>query len=104
MVKRLRVAVLEMVIGALHVEVHVPEAQSLKDRRSVLKSLKDQLRGRFNIAVSELDATEKWQRAAVGIAAVGDTRTSVEGVLRQVVEWLRAAPLVHLIRVEEAYF
>ena len=93
-----------MVIGALHVEVHVPEAQSLKDRRSALKSLKDQLRGRFNIAVAELDATEKWQRAAVGIAAVGDDRASVEGALKQVVEWLRMGRAVHLIRVEETYF
>ena len=93
-----------MVVGALHVEVHVPEAQSLKDRRSALKSLKDQLRGRFNIAVAELDATEKWQRAAVGIAAVGDDRAAVEGALKQVVEWLRMGRSVHLIRVEETYF
>lgn len=93
-----------MVIGALHIEVHVPQTQSLKDRRSVLKSLKDQLRGRFNIAVAELDADEKWQRAAVGIAAVGDTRASVEKALRQVTQWLRGMPAVHLIRIEEAYF
>ena len=93
-----------MVVGALHVEVHVPEAQSLKDRRSALKSLKDQLRGRFNIAVVELDPTEKWQRAAVGIAAVGDDRASVERALKQVVEWLRMGRSVNLIRVEETYF
>ena len=49
-----------MVVGILQVEVHVPRAQSLKDRRSVVKSLKDQLRGRFNISVAEVDLTEKW--------------------------------------------
>jgi len=93
-----------MVIGALHVDVHVPAAQSLKDRRAVLRSLKDQLRGRFNIAVAEIEAAEKWQRAAVGIAAVGDDRAAVEGALRQVADWVRASRLVDVICVEEAYF
>lgn len=88
----------------MHAEIHVPEAQSLKDRRSVVKSLKDQMRGRFNIAIVELEPEEKWQRAAIGIAAVGDSRAAVEGVLRDVADWLRATRLVHLIRVEEAYY
>ena len=93
-----------MIIGALHIEVHVPEAQSLKDRRSVIKSLKDQLRGRFNVAVAELEINDKWQRATVGIAAVGDSRGAVEAVLKQATEWLRMTGLVSLISIEEAYF
>ena len=52
-----------MVIGVLQVEMHLPNTHSLKDKRSVVKSLKDQLRGRFNVAVAELAADEKWQRA-----------------------------------------
>ncbi len=52
-----------MVVGVLQVDVHLPRAHSLKEKRSVLNSLKDQLRGRFNVAVAEVDATEKWQRA-----------------------------------------
>lgn len=93
-----------MIIGALHVEVHIPEAQSLKDRRSAINSLKDRLRGRFNIAVAELEISDKWQRATVGIAAVADTRAAVESVLRQVTEHLRMARFVELIRIEEAYY
>jgi hypothetical protein len=93
-----------MVVGVLEVELHVPEAQSLKDRRSVLKSLKDQLRGRFNVAVAEIDPGEKWQRATVGVSTLADDRAHVQGVLRQVTEWLRDTRLVNLIRVEEDYF
>jgi uncharacterized protein YlxP (DUF503 family) len=93
-----------MVVGLLQVEVHLPVARSLKDKRSVLKSLKDQLRGRFNVAVAELDASEKWQRARIGVASLGEERTSVEGVLRQVTAWLRETRLVELSRVEEEYF
>ena len=92
-----------MVVGLLQMEVHLPEAHSLKDKRSVVKSLKDQLRGRFNIAVAEVEANEKWQRATVGIAAVGGDRPSVERLLRNVTAWVRLTRLVELIRVEEEY-
>ncbi len=92
-----------MVVGVLRIELHVPNAQSLKDKRSVIKSLKDQLRGRFNVAVAELDANEKWQRATVGISTVGEERGYVEGLVRQVTEWVRETRLVELIRVEEEY-
>lgn len=93
-----------MIIGTLQVDVHVPQAQSLKDKRSVIKSLKDQLRNRFNIAVAELEPNEKWQRALLGIAAVGEERAHVEGALRQVIAALRANPLIALIRIEEEYW
>jgi hypothetical protein len=93
-----------MVIGALLVDLHVPTAQSLKDKRSVVKRLRDQLRGRFNVAVAEVAANDTWQRASVGVCAVGDSRPYVAGLLRQVTEWLRATPLIALIRIQEEYF
>ena len=92
-----------MVVGVLQVEVHVPEAHSLKDKRSVLKSLRDRLRNTFNVAVAEVDANDLWQRATVGIAAVGEDRAYVEGLLRHVTQWMRAARVVELIRVDEEY-
>ena len=92
-----------MVVGLLQVELHLPVAQSLKDKRSVLKSLKDQMRGRFNIAVAEVDANEMWQRATVGISTLGDTRACVDRLLNDVTEWLRATRLVELIRIEKDY-
>ena len=93
-----------MVVGVLRVEVHLPVSQSLKDKRSVLKSVRDRLRHRFNVAVAELDSNEMWQRATLGISTVGEDRAYVEGLLRELTEWLRATRLVELIRVEEDYF
>lgn len=93
-----------MVVGVLQLELHIPASQSLKDKRSALKSLRDQLRSRFNVAVAELDSNETWQRARLGVAAIGDARPYVEELLRQVASWARHAPLVALSRVEEAYF
>lgn len=90
-----------MVIGLLRVELHLPQALSLKDKRSVLKSVKDQLRGRFNVAVAELDTTLKWQRASIGVTTLGDDRRYVDGILSHVVEWMRANRDIALIRVEQ---
>ena len=90
-----------MVVGLLQVEIHLPGSHSLKDKRSVLKSLKDQMHHRFNIAVAEIDSTEKWQRATIGISTVGDQHDRVEGLLDQVADWLRDTRLVSLIRVDK---
>lgn len=92
-----------MVVGLLRLEVHVPNAHTLKEKRSVLNSLKDQLRGRFNISVAEVDANETWQRATVGISTLGSSRAYTEGLLREVKIWVRATRLVELIAVEEDY-
>lgn len=92
-----------MIVGLLQVEVHLPRAHSLKDKRSVLKSVRDQLRGRFNVAVAEVEANETWQRATIGISTVGDDRAYIEGLLRQITEWIRSTGLVELIRIEEEF-
>ena len=54
------------------VECLLPEAQSLKDKRMVLRSLKDRARQKFNVAVAELDGHEKWQRMTVGFVLLGN--------------------------------
>ena len=93
-----------MVVGLLRLEVHLPSAHSLKEKRSVLNSLKDQLRGRFNISVAEVEANETWQRATVGISTLGSSRAYAKGLLRDVTTWVRATRLVDLMTVEEDYF
>jgi len=93
-----------MVVGVLHVELHLPMALSLKDKRSVLKSLTDQLHNRFNIAVAQVDPNEKWQRASLGIVTLSHARGEVEGLLQRVVEWMRGNRSIALIRVERELF
>jgi uncharacterized protein len=75
-----------MSIGLLTLEVHLPEAHSLKDKRQVLRSLKDRLRGKFNVAVAELEHQDLWQRFTVGIVTVADQPGFVEHSLQQVLE------------------
>jgi uncharacterized protein len=59
-----------MPIGLLTLEIHIPDAQSLKDKRQVLRSLKDRLRAHYNVAIAELEHQELWQRAKVGVVSI----------------------------------
>ena len=88
-------------VGSLQVELHLPLAQSLKDKRSALKSIKDQVRNRFNVSVIEIDSNVKWQRASIGIAAIGVDRQAVHNLLDSVLQWLRFSRFVEVINVEE---
>ena len=67
-----------MPIGLLTLEIHIEDAQSLKDKRQVLRSLKDRLRARFNVAVAELDHQDLWQRSRVGVVSISNEGKHLE--------------------------
>ncbi len=71
-------------VGLLTLELRIQDARSLKDRRQVLRSLKQRLRNRFNVAVAEVDPQSSWTLATVGVSAVGTTSAIVEEILRRV--------------------
>jgi uncharacterized protein YlxP (DUF503 family) len=71
-------------VGVLTLELHIEGAQSLKDKRHTVKSLKDRLRGKFNVAVAEIDYQDLWQRALVAAVTVSSDRTRAEQVLQLV--------------------
>jgi uncharacterized protein YlxP (DUF503 family) len=73
-----------MPIGLLTLEIHIPDAHSLKDKRQVLRSLKDRLRARFNVAVAELDHQDTWQRAQVGVVSLSNDAAHLDQSLRAV--------------------
>ena len=59
-----------IIIALLTLEVHIPHAQSLKDKRMIVRRLKDRLRSKFNVAVAETDHQDLWQRATISVATV----------------------------------
>jgi len=73
-----------MPVGLLTLELHIADAQSLKDKRQVLRSLKDRLRAHFNVAVAELDFEDTWQRSVVGVVTLSNERHHVEEALQKV--------------------
>ena len=80
-----------MPIGLLTLEIYIPEAHSLKDKRQVLRSLKDRLRGKFNVAVAELDGQDSWQRSVVGVVSLSNNAGHVEQSLAHRARGIRTA-------------
>jgi len=65
-------------IGVCTFEIHLPTARSLKDKRQVLRSLKERMRSRHNVAVSELaEHSDLWQRASIAIVSVATHRETL---------------------------
>jgi uncharacterized protein len=65
-------------------ELRIEGAHSLKDKRQVLRSLKDKLRGSFNVSVAELEQSDLWQRATLGIVSISSSRDYLAGLMQQV--------------------
>ena len=59
-------------------------AQSLKDKRQVLRSVKDRLRSHFNVSVAELDPADLWQRATLGVVSISSSRDYLDGLMHNV--------------------
>ena len=74
-----------MIVGLLSIELHIPHAQSLKEKRMVLRRLKDRLQ-KFNVAVSEVDHHDLWQRAGLGVVTISTTTEHVERELAAVAD------------------
>jgi uncharacterized protein len=74
--------VAQPVIGVLTLEIHVEHSHSLKEKRHVVKSLKDRLRERFNLAVAEIDHLDSWQHAVVAAVTVSNDRVHAEQLLQ----------------------
>lgn len=73
-----------MPLGVLTLEIQLPYAHSLKEKRSVLQALRNRLRARFNVAVAELDHQDLWQRATLGVVSISSSRPLLESVFQQV--------------------
>jgi hypothetical protein len=78
-----------MPVATLTIELAIEYAQSLKDRRQAVRSLKDKLRHSFNISVAELDEVVVWNRATIGVAAISSSTSYLTGQLREVEEAAR---------------
>ena len=74
-----------MTVGVLTFELHLPGARSLKDKRQVVRSLKERLRSRHNVAVAELEEhADLWQRAALAIVSVAGKRDPLERLFESI--------------------
>ena len=71
-----------MPVGLLTLEIEIPDAHSLKDKRQVLRSLKDRLRRHHNVAVAELEDQKLWKHAVVGVVTLSNNAGHVQQMLQ----------------------
>ncbi|MHB1128049.1 MAG: DUF503 domain-containing protein [Bacillota bacterium] len=74
-----------MIVGICTIEVRISGAQSLKDKRRVVKSITERVRNRYNVSVAEVDNLDNWKQATIGIAHVSNDSARVHQILTEVV-------------------
>lgn len=78
-----------MVIGACRITLRLPENQSLKGKRKVLKSLISRLHNKFNVSAAEVDSHDSWQTAVIGVACTSNNEAHASQVLASVMDFVR---------------
>jgi uncharacterized protein len=86
-----------MIVGSLRVRLLVRESRSLKDKRQVVRSIKDRLRHRFNVSIAEVEAQDHRQLAVLGLAMVSNEASHLRTVFGEIVQALRTHPIAEFI-------
>ncbi len=86
-----------MIVGLLTMELHIPESDSLKAKRLIVKSLKDRIKNKYNVSIAEIDANDLWQRCVLGAACVGNGTRIVNQTLNKVLECVLKTHSVEVI-------
>jgi uncharacterized protein YlxP (DUF503 family) len=92
-----------MHIGVLVIEMLIYSSNSLKEKRFVLRSVKDRLKNKFNVSVAEIGYQEKWQRSQLGIAIISNQHSHVENSLQQVFQFLDRIDTFEIVSYEFNY-
>jgi uncharacterized protein YlxP (DUF503 family) len=92
-----------VVIGVRSFELHLAGAHSLKDKRSVIKSLKDRLHNEFNVSVAETGRHDLWQSAEITVCLVSTDRRHAESILESVDRFVDATPLCRVVDTSTSF-
>ena len=86
-----------MLVGVCHIEMFVPDSNSLKAKRSVLNSLKKRIRNKFNVSVAEVGMHDKWQRTSVAISMVCNDRKFIDMTVNQILHLIEMDGRVEIL-------
>ncbi|MFH1622098.1 MAG: DUF503 domain-containing protein [Candidatus Omnitrophota bacterium] len=89
-----------MLIGIAKILILIPSSSSLKEKRMVLRSLKNKLRSSFNISIIELDDHEKWQKTTLALATIGTESKQINSLISHTVNYLENYKHIQLLDYE----
>jgi uncharacterized protein YlxP (DUF503 family) len=92
-----------MFVGVLVIEILIYSSTSLKEKRVILKSVKDRLKNKFNVSVAEIGFQDKWQRSQLGIATISNEHSHLEHSLQQIFEYLDRSDSYEISSYEFTY-
>lgn len=86
-----------MIVGLLELDLRVPQAQSLKDKRMLMRSLRDRIRNKFNVSVAEVDGGDARRHGVMGVAHISNEQKFSNQVLCKIVDLVRDERDVELV-------
>jgi uncharacterized protein YlxP (DUF503 family) len=93
-----------MPVAVLAIRISLPDAHSLKDKRRIVKSLKDRIRQSFNVSVAEMDLQDVWQAASLGVSVISPDKRFAEAVASKVADFVRADHRLSVVSYEMEVF
>jgi len=86
-----------MLLGICTINLYFPDSHSLKDKRSIIKSIKLRIRNNFNVSVSEINNYHLWKNTTSGIACIGNEKRYLNGILNEVIKFIEHQNKLQLI-------
>lgn len=93
-----------MVVGTLKIEFRLSENRSLKGKRKVVRSMVDKVKSKFNVAIAEVGANDKWQKIELGVCTVGNDRRHIDSSLNHILAFLDSLYLAQIVNTEMEIF
>ena len=89
-----------MRVGALKIHMEIISSSSLKDKRMVLRGLKQRIRNRFNVSISEIDNHDKWQRTTLGISSISHDKQFIEMMFNKIVHYIEQEKSILILDIK----
>ncbi len=86
-----------MIVGSCEIEIIIYDANSLKEKRHVLKSLIERIKSRFNASVAEIDYNDLWNRSVIGVAVVSNKKVLCESMILKIIDFIDNDERVEII-------
>jgi len=86
-----------MIVGILTLELHLYEADSLKAKRIIIKSLKDRIKNKFNVSVAEVGGNDLWQRSVLGAACIANETKVINEIFHRIKNIVINTPSIELL-------
>lgn len=90
-------------VALMTIEIFITDAQSLKEKRRVVRGLRDQIRARFNASVAEIGYQDKWQRSLIGVTIVSGDRRKLEIEMGRVQQLCEEAPRLEIVDIRQQW-